>query len=274
LEAYFTTELATPEKHRAKILIVGKTGVGKTRWAATAPDVGIAACETGVGNGSLTLAHIEGVLKADPQNFLDFRSICLDTFEPFRKKQSIALDSLTYMTKSFVKDHCLANYPPRNQKEAMRRQAGVPTGFDWADISDTTRTLLDKLLHQNKHIIVTALEKIEKDENGAPLFIGPDLPGQLFLGAPAMFDTVLYLKTRKILKDPRDPKSVYIQRYFVTGNDGLHVGKDRNSSGAKSFLDPEEIFDLETGQGTFPYLYAKILAGHKASQEKSKGGHN
>jgi AAA domain len=247
--------------------------VGKTEWASTAKDVAIAACETGVGSGLLTLAHKPGVMAVVPATFMDLRSICYDTYAPFQKKQARALDSLTAMTKSFVKDHVLANFPPRNQKEAIRRQAGVPVGLDYSDIADTVRTLLTKLLSINAHIIVTALAKTEKDDNGAVVSIGPDLPGQLGTGAPAMFDSVLYLKTRKILKDRNDPKSLVVERYFVTGSDGIHNAKDRNSAGGKSFLDPEEIFvppDPKTGfegRGTFPQLYAKILAGHKAATE-------
>lgn len=220
-----------------------------------------------MGNGLLTLAHQPGIVAATPTSFIDFRALCYNTFEPFRDKQSIALDSLSYMTKSFIKDHVLMNFPSRNNKEALRRQAGVPTGFDYSDIADVTRTLLDKLLHQDKHVIVTALEKVEKDDAGNPATIGPDLPGQLFLGAPALFDTVLYLKVRKVLPDPRNPKSAYLQRYFITGNDGLHVGKDRNSKGGKSFLEAEEVFNPETGQGTFTALYSKILAGHKGESK-------
>lgn len=273
MEPFYTTELASPEKHRWKVLVVGKAGVGKTEWAATATDVGIAACETGVGSGLLTLAHKPGIMAVVPTAFLDLRAVCYNTYEPFMKKQSRALDSLTAMTKTFVKDHVLSAFPSRNPKEAARRQAGVLVGLDYGDVADTVRTLLTKLLAIDAHIVVTALEKTEKTEEGVVTAIGPDLPGQLFLGAPALFDTVMYLKSRKILKDPRDPKSAYLERYFITSNDGVHIGKDRNSAGGKSFLDMEEIFvppDSKTGfegRGTFPQLYAKILAGHKTASE-------
>lgn len=273
MEPFFTSELASPEKHRWKILIVGEAGVGKTEWTSTAPDVAIAACETGVGSGLLTLAHKPGVLATVPATFIDLRSICYDTFEPFRKKQSRALDSLTAMTKSFVKDHVLANFPSRNPKEAIRRQAGVPVGLDYSDIADTVRTFLNKFLAIDAHIIVTSLPKLEKSDEGSVTAIGPDLPGALFRGAPALFDTVLYLKSRKILRDSRDPKSAFVERYFITGADGLHIAKDRNSAGGKSFLDSEEVFlppDPKTGfvgKGTFPQLYEKILKGHSAASQ-------
>jgi hypothetical protein len=149
----------------------------------------------------------------------------------------------------------------------MRRQAGVPTGFDYGDIADVTRTLLNYLLAQNKHVVVTALEKLEKDDNGVVTAIGPDLPGALGTSAAAMFDSVLYLKIRRVVRDPRDPKSAYLERYFITNGDGIHVSKDRNAStNYKPFLDQEEVFDPATGRGTFEALFKKIVAGHDAAR--------
>lgn len=267
MELKNTSNLVTPDSLKWKVLVVGRPGVGKTTWLSGAPGLGVAACETGQGSGLLTVAH-NGVDYVEPKSYPDFRSICYNTFQPFVDKQSIGLDSLTAMTKGFIMQHCLANFPARNKSEAMRRQAGVPTGFDYGDCADTTRALLNSLLNQPKHVIVTCLEKSEKDDNGVVTTIGPDLPGQLFLGAPALFDTVIYLKSRKVLRDPRDPKSAYYERYFVTSADGIHVAKDRNSANGRSFLNPEEIFDPLADKGTFQHLFQKILAGHAAASQK------
>lgn len=269
METRKLSNIIEPSTFKWKILLIGRPGVGKSTWLAAVPDIGITACETGQGSGLLSAAHNNNTSAdvAEPKTFADFRSVCYDTFAPFQKKAAVGLDSLTSMTKGFIMAHVLSSFPARNPREAMRRQAGVPTGFDYGDAADTTRSLLQQLLNQNKHVIVTALEKSEKDENGVVVSIGPDLPGQLALGAPALFDTVLYLKSRKVLRDPRDPKSAFYERYFVTGNDGIHIAKDRNSVNGRSFLAPEEIFDLEKGTGTFTYLLNKILAGHAAAQQ-------
>lgn len=259
-----TRDTVKAENYNFKVLLVADSGIGKTTWAATAPDVGIAACETGEGSGTLSIVKA-GVDFVEPKTFADFRSICYDTFQPFQKKRSIALDSLTYMTKSFIREHVLTAFPAKNPREAMRRQAGIPSGFDYSEISELTRNLLNALLAQKKHIIVTALAKYEKDDNGVIIRIKPDLPGALGDASAAMFDCVMYLKARKLLRDPKDPKSAYVQRYFITQTDSVHLAKDRNNSG-KPFLAPEEIFDKDTGQGSFPDLLKKILEGHAASQ--------
>lgn len=269
MEAKLTSEIITAEGYSWKVLVVAKPGVGKTTWVGTAPDVGVAACETGEGSGALSLSHAQGVLFAEPKNIVDFRAICYDTFAPFQKKRSVALDSLSYMTKTFIKDHVLASFPAKNSREAMRRQAGVPVGFDYGDMAEVTRGLLNNLIAQKKHVIVTALEKNEKNDDGLVTAIGPDLPGALFNGAPGMFDTVLYMKVRKRLLDPKDPRSVIHERYFVTGNDGLHISKDRNGQLGTSFLAPEEVFNPKTGEGTFTYLLKKILDGHAAAKPAS-----
>lgn len=267
-----TKDTVKPENYNWKVLLVADAGLGKTTFVGTAPDVGIAACEPGEGGGTLSIVKA-AVDFVEPRTFADFRSICYDTFVPFQKKRTIALDSLSYMVKSFIKDHVLTAFPAKNPREAMRRQAGIPSGFDFSEISEITRNLLNALLAQKKHIVVTALAKYEKDDNGIIIRVKPDLPGALGDACAAMFDSVLFLKARKLLKDPRDPKSAYVQRYFITQTDNVHLAKDRNNSG-KPFLAPEEIFEKESGVGSFPFLLDKILKGHAESAVQATGATN
>lgn len=258
-----TATLIQPSKLRWKVLLVGRPGVGKTSWAATAPNPGIAACETGHGDGLLSIAS-KGLAYVCPSTLGDFESIC--TGGVFKDAETIVLDSMSAMVRTFIKDYALSM--PRRGVDSPKRKAGVPERDDYMTMAEITRRLLSALLDQDKNIVVTALEKSEKDENGAVVGIGPDLPGQLFLGAPAMFDSVLYLKTRPKLRIPGNAATRFTEHYLVTQNDGFHVGKDRNNVGGKPPLAAEEVFDIASGVGTFVQLRDKIVAAYAASAPK------
>jgi hypothetical protein len=174
------------------------------------------------------------------------------------------------MARTLVKDYALKI--PRRGANSPKREQGVPELDDYGVMAEITRRILDALINLDKNVIVTALEKTEKDADGAPVAVGPDLPGQMFLAAPSMFDCVYYLKTRKAFKVATDPKTAYTQHYLLTKNDGFHVGGDRNNIDGRAILAPEEIFDITTGQGTFPAIQAKILAAYQHAATTSRVG--
>ncbi len=206
----------------------------------------------------LSVARL-GIDYVQPNNIDDFKAVV--SGRVFPSKDTIVLDSISAMTRTFVKDYALTF--PRQRGDSPKRKSGVPELDDYGTIGEVTRSLLSQLLSLDKNIIVTAIEKTEKDENGVVTGIGPDLPGQLFLGAPAMFDSVLYFKTRNKLRIPGNAASAYTEYYIITENDGFHVGKDRNNAGpGKSILQRQEIFDLASGKGSFSDLHAKILAAY------------
>lgn len=261
-----TKDLIQPDKFRLNILVYGLAGVGKSMFVSTAPDVGIAACETGLGKGLLTIAD-KGLPYVEPASLADFEAIV--NGKVFSEKKTLALDSLSEMVRTFVKDAALQI--PRAKGESDKRRRGIPELDDYGTMGEITRKLLRALLTNNpdKHIVVTATERYDKPdpENGqGEMLIGPDLPGQMFLGSTAMFDLVLRLRTRPALRDPKDAKSRYTQRYFLTQPDGAgSVVKGRPNVGCKPLLDKEEIFDPETGRGTFNFFLEKILAGYAAA---------
>lgn len=121
----------------------------------------------------------------------------------------------------------------------------------------------------DKHVIVTAHERFDRpNDNDAPgteSFVGPELSGQMFLAAPSLFDFVLRLRTRSLLRNPADAKSRYAQRFFQTNQVPGVIAKCRAMVGKKALLDQEEVFDLDTGAGGFPFLLNKIVAGYQAA---------
>lgn len=242
-----------------KALIYGLPGVGKSKWASGAPNPGIIACETGHGKGLLTLAD-QAHDYVEPTTMDEFESVAAGAI--FKDKDTLIFDSVSYFAKTYIKRKALAM--PRKFGETLKRKAGVPELDDYGVIGELTRDYLEKLICLPKNIIVLATEKYSGgNEDNPEVVIGPDLAGSMLTGSTAMFDFVLRLRTRPKLKDPKDAKSRYTERYFITAPDGKGtIAKCRSTLNGKAILEPEETFDLTTGEGSFGQLYARILSAY------------
>lgn len=183
----------------------------------------------------------------------------------FPDKKILVIDNLSTLARTIIKDAALA-IPISG---SASRAVGVPDLKDYGTIAELTRRLLLNLINSNpdKHIVVCAHEKYDRpNENDAPgteSLVGPELAGAMFLAAPSLFDFVLRLRTRNILRNPADPKSRYSQRYFQTNQVAGVIAKCRAMRGKKALLDQEEIFDLDTGAGSFSMLLNKIKEGYQ-----------
>lgn len=240
-------------------------GTGKTTWVGTCPpeDTGIAACDFGTGSGLLPVVE-KPFEYIEPESLTDLEKFAKG--EVFPDKKILVLDNLSTMARTLVKDAALA-IPVSG---SATRRYGVPDLKDYGTIAEMVRRIIIVLINANptKHIIVTAHEKYDRPgENDAPgteSLIGPELSGQLFTAAPSMFDFVLRLRTRSLLRNPADAKSRYSQRYFQTAQQSGVIAKCRATVNKKSLLDNEEVFDIDSGAGSFPALLNKIIAGYSA----------
>lgn len=257
--------LIDPANLKLKILVFGNSGLGKTSFLGTVPGIGIAAIETGIGSGLASIADL-GVDYVTPENYNEVKDVCEG--KVFKDHPAIGIDSLTAMERRIIKDKALSL--PRTRGESLKRQIGIPELDDYGSMAELTTARLEDLINLDKHIIVTALEKVKQpDENGKGVFaIGPDLPGSMFTAAPGMFDIVLRLRARTKLADPKDAKSKYVERYFETAADGQDgLVKSRYTRRGLKLLEREEVFDLQTGAGCFPYFLKKISEGLAKSQQ-------
>lgn len=264
LTPFRTKELLAPGSLRLKILLAALPGTGKTKWVGTVPNVGVAACETGHGKGLATIGE-EDVKAVTPDNYKELEAFC--SGDVFKECDALAIDSLSAMTKTFIKDYALSF--PRKSGQTLKRAAGVPEQDDYGVMSELTRRLLAKIIAIPKHIIVTTTLKLPQDANPdegrEALPAMPDLPGQLALAAAAMFDTVFIMRTRPVLRDPRDAKSRYTQRYLMTQQSDKWLAKSRLNVAGAPILEEEEVFDLQTGAGSFPALLAKIQSAYASA---------
>lgn len=256
-----TSGLVTPDGIKLKILVYGLPGTGKTSFLGTVPNIGIGACETGLGRGLLSVAG-ENLEYAELNNLADVEELCVG--KAFPDKEALGLDSLSFTCRTIIKDAALKI--PRTRGDSDKRRQGIPELDDYMVMGEMGRRLLRALIAQPQHVVVTATEKykgpdLETGQGDAKT--GPDLPGEMFEGSAAMFDFVFRLRTRQKLKMANDPKSRYTERYWITQPDGAGtIAKCRSNSKGVPFLDKEEIFDPSTGQGCFPFILNKILAGY------------
>jgi AAA domain len=225
-------------------------------------DTGIAACDLGTGSGLLPISE-KPFDYIEPESLSDLEKFAKG--EIFKDKKILVLDNLSTMARTLIKDAAL-KIPISG---SVTRQYGVPDLKDYSVMAEMIRRILIVLISANptKHIIVTAHEKYDRpNENDAPgteSLVGPELSGQLFTAAPSMFDFVLRLRTRSLLRNPADPKSRFAQRYFQTNQEPGIIAKCRATVNKKALLDREEVFDLDSGAGSFPSLLNKITEGYK-----------
>lgn len=230
--------------------------------------MGLGVSETGHGKGLLSIAS-KDVDYVEISSYEDFDAYCSGTI--FKDKASLGLDSLSDMAKTFIKDKAISI--PRAKGESQKRLLGVPELDDYGVMAELTRRLTKKLIDQPKHIIATAGLRIDKPdpENGqGEMLVGPDFPGAMFLGSTAMFDIVLIGRTRTLLKDPRDAKTRFIERYWLTDASNGFLAKNRLSVNNGSFLPKELIYDLDKNTGTFDDIFTRAMKAYEIEAEKQK----
>lgn len=252
LEIKNSLALIVPKNIKLKILLVAMPGFGKTTFLSNAPDLLVGVSETGHGKGLMSVA-CKGIDYVEINSYNDFDAFCSGTVG--KDKATLALDSLSDMCRTFIKDKALSI--PRQKGESQKRAIGIPELDDYGSIAELTRKLTKKFIDQPKHIIVTAGLKIQQPDpetlQGDTL-IGPDFAGQMFLGSTAMFDIVLIGRTRSKLRDPKDAKSRYTERYWLTENANGFIAKNRLSTEIGSFLPAELPYDITNNVGTFDDL--------------------
>jgi hypothetical protein len=263
-----TKQLINPETLKLKILLVSQPGFGKTTFVANSPNPIIGVCETGHGQGLLSIAS-KGVDYTELDSYDDFDAFCSGAVG--KENETFGLDSLSDMGSTFIKDKALSL--PRAKGESQKRALGVPELDDYGVMAELTRKLLRKLLGQGKHVVATSGMRIDKPdpENGqGEMLIGPALPGQMFLGSTAMFDLVLIGRTRSILRDPRDAKSRYTERYWLTEPSNGFLAKNRLSIGeeSKSFLPTELIYNPKANTGTFDDIFQRAMKAYAEEAAK------
>lgn len=264
-------ELISPDKLKLKVLLVAPPGFGKTTWIANTPKPLLGVSEEGHGKGLLSVAY-KDLDYVELNSYEDFDSFCSGSV--LKGYETGACDSLSNVARTLVKSKALS--VPRTKGESLKRTLGVPELDDYGTMGELTRKLTKKLIDQPQHVVCTATVRINApDPEERPFqtdtMIGPDFPGSMFLGSTAMFDIVLNGRERICLRDPKDAKSRYKERYWLTENQGGFLAKNRLCvDEAGSFLPTELVYDLEKNTGTFDDIYRRAVEAYTQYFEAHK----
>lgn len=173
-----------------KVFIYGNPGVRKTTFMATAPEPLIVDVEKGTtslrnfpetrGTAVYPFKSITGVetlidKMGEGNNALD-------------KYETLGIDSFSEMQKRDLDDIVKA----AAAADASRNKF-LPIGPDYNINTEHMRQIADKLRHLDKHIIVTAHVKEEKDDSTGRILVRPNLTPKLASTLNGIFDVVGYM---------------------------------------------------------------------------------
>jgi hypothetical protein len=237
----------------------------------------IIAVEAADGGGTATIQD-EGVDFIQPADKAELDKI-LVALQSDTHYGGVVLDSATDTVKRFIQPFVLS-IENRKEKDATRA-LGVPGRSDYQTMGELMRVVLQRLvnlttlmksgpggsvpdLDRRKHVLVTALEKVETQYNEVTkedeiVAIGPDLPGAMMRTSTAMFQTVLNMKVETVVErdkeDPRKSKQVS-RRVLISEAEGRKILGDRFKIFPAKF-DPD--FDL-----IYDKFWSPRLAGLEA----------
>ena len=165
-----------------KCLIYGMPGVGKTVLSASAqrvPDLS-PVLFVDIDKGTMSIRDEEGDI--DLLEIDEWKQInpALDVLlRGGHGYKTLIIDSITELQKI----------------EMEARNSGIPSIQDWQGSGIEIRRVIRKIKNLPMHVIVTALEREDKDEFTQVIMRRPDLPGKLASGSSAAFDIVARLTT-------------------------------------------------------------------------------
>lgn len=173
-----------------KVFIYGPPGVRKTTFLASAPETLIVDVEKGTtslrnfpetrGTAVLPFKSVAGVealidKMAEGNNALDkYETLCVDSFSEMQKRD---LDDIVAAAA----------------KNDASRNPHLPIGPDYNINTEHMRKIADRLRALDKHIIITAHVKEEKDDATGRVLVRPNLTPKLASTLNGIFDVVGYM---------------------------------------------------------------------------------
>lgn len=228
--------------HGIKVLVYGRSGVGKTSLIATAPKPVMLSAESGLlslkkenierlhGVNTAGISYDIPVIPIKTIDDLIAAEVWARTSAEARQFETICIDSITEIAEVILS----------NAKKTVKdpRQA-------YGELLDKAMMVIKAFRDlQGKHVVTLAKEERSKDESTGITLGGPSMPGaKLGPALPYLFDEVFNLN---MAKDPTDG-SMY--RYLRTQPDLKYDAKDRSGT----------LLEIESPH--LGYIFNKIMAG-------------
>lgn len=221
------------ETTKIKMLVYGQSGVGKTHFCGTAEDD--PRCHDvlygDVEGGTLTL-HSRGE-HLDIMRLDSFSSIG-DLYDATEHYRCVVIDSLGELQK-YSMDGILSK---NNRNDVAQIQ-------DWGTNLTQLRRVVRLFRDLDIHLIVTCLEKEDRNERTGDSLIGPNLTGALRNELPGYFDIV----GRLCVDITKVQGEVTTERKLIVAPDGKCIAKDRSSLLGAQMINP-----------TVPMILDRILS--------------
>ncbi len=216
---------ASDLEYYARFLLYGRSGSGKTRLSATAPDVLLIDVNEH-GTASVRRDLDPNVFPID--RWTDLQDVYWYLASGNHKYKSVALDGITAMQNLCMK-FVLGDEASRDAS----RDPDMPDRRAWGKSGELMKTQITNFRNLPMNVIFTALQRVrtvgEGEENEGDIMISPACSPSVAGHLEAAVDVIGYLTTREVYVKPKDggPKKRVTRRRLIVGANERYLTKDR-----------------------------------------------
>ena len=229
-----------------KVLVYGRNGRGKTRFAATAPKPLIVDCNE---RGTKSVRNYPNAYVFRANKWEDLTYVYWYLKEGNHKYESVILDTLSQAQNLCMK-HILAEAEDRDPN----RPPSMPDRRAWGQLGELMKPLMLNYRNLNLNVVFVCQERIDKfnddDEGESTPRIVPDLSPSVRATAMASVEVMgrIYRRERRVGKGKRE-KVVWESRMLVGDHEDYET-KDRTGNLPRIIREPTIPMMIEAASTT------------------------